>query len=278
MSASKKQVFFHVGLPKTGTTTFQAMLRQNEDYLAGHGLAVLGNKSETRAFSKAAGRFCRHGPMDIVARIAMKRAAAALEARVRDLPQERVLITDENLPGWRIKNLYSIRFADGAKYAVDTLEAAFKEHSVTWIMSTRDPADHLRSSYNYVVKQKGGTKDFEAWQKKIGSAEGLATLISDAAAHWGERGRLLAMEDAVREGGLWGADILRASGLSEDVIAGLAPVEAANARLPDALMPYVYRINEMKLDRDLRKEVLQLLLDVYDQARAADRVIEGGPK
>lgn len=265
----RKTVYFHVGLPKTGTTTVQAMLRENAGRLADEGLYVMCTDPLLRAVNRQAGRICKYGASDLAARFRLALAARRLASALKAVPQQRVLVSDENLPGWRIDNLYRLPFDAGPRLVMDALRAAFHDFDVRWIMGTRDAQAHMRSAHVFVTQQKGETAEFDSWAARVGEAGKIDRLVSDTRAYWGEAGHVFRMEDEVAAGGRWGHNILAQAGVSQAVLDRLADVDTANSGVPKGLLPFVRRVNALNLEDDARKAVVQVLRDLREDVMLA---------
>ena len=196
-------------------------------------------------------------------------AARRLARDVRDQACDTVLVSAENLPGWRINNLYKLSFASGARIALDDLKTAFAEFDVFWILGTRAAEQHLWSSYRFVSQRKGAKEPFEDWAARTGSTDMLERLVAETVAYLGDRTYVFRMEDEIAAGHPWGHNILSHVGLTPDQLAGLEDVAAENQSAPTDLLPYIKRINGMDLPKDVRQEIVAILRDVHGLRGAA---------
>ncbi len=264
MQRHNKRVFIHIGLPKTGTTTFQEMLRENAVALQEFGLATMTDGAALGDFSRQSGRIARYGRMDLTARWRMKRAARRLAEEVMAQPADTVLVSHENLPGWRTDNLYRVPYAQAAKIALDELRAALAECDVHWILGLRDSEAHLRSSYTFLSQRKGVCAPFDSWARANGS-EKLEKLIEDAVVDLGKNAYVFRMEDEVASGKPWGHNILEYIGIPPEQRAQLKDVSARNQSVPKDLLPYVHKVNAMRLPKKIRHEIIEVLKDVRNE-------------
>ncbi|MCC1491559.1 hypothetical protein [Cognatishimia sp. F0-27] len=259
-----KTVFVHVGFPKTGTSTFQAMLRHNAGRLAASGLAVVTDSPELVDFSKQAGRIGNPRRNALATRLHLRRSARSLADSVARLREPRVLISHENLPGWRVKNLYNTPFHKGPVKAISAVESAFGECRLTWMLMTREAAAHQRSAYKFFSRRKGTAERFEDWVAAMGPAENLDRMVEDARAYWGERLMVFRMEDEIASGDRWGHGMLRAIGVPQDVLDTLEDVPDEKVGLPPSLLPFAHRINALGLEKPLRQALVEMLPEVRD--------------
>lgn len=260
---TRQRVYFHIGLPKTGTTTFQTVLQENRDTLERFGLSVIVDSTAVRWFCKQSGRVTKNGRFDLMARLRMRQAARILAREVRKLPNDKVLVSAENLPGWRINNLYRVPFDKGARLALYELEAAFSEFDVKWILQTRDLGTHMMSAYRFLMQRKGVSGSFEEWVRQTGSTDCLRRLIDDTLAYLGDDTFVGRMEDEIGTKQIWGHGIFSFIGLTEGQISELQDVRPQNESVSKDLLPYISRINRMNLPKETRLQIVKVLEDMH---------------
>jgi hypothetical protein len=261
-SAMRKRVIFHVGLPKTGTSAFQDALELNRATLAGHGIAFSRKADLGGAFRKAMRDIVRHGPGRL-RQFRLDRAARDMRLWADGQEGQVILITDENLLGWRIRDMYRMRFADGPAHALAALRKAFESYDLSWVLFRREPASHMRSGYRYAVKLRGISNSFDDWKAQAGSADALDRLVTETAEALGPDGHVFDMETEKESDRPWGAPILDLAGVPADVIDALAPAPRTNEGMPDDLLDYVRKINAIGLDKKQRLQVVDVLLGMH---------------
>ena len=267
-----RRVVFHVGLPKTGTTNFQDTLDLNAEALARHGVAYSRKRDVGKPFRARIRDIVRYGsggPIGRWRRWRLARAAQDIRRWADAQEHPVVLITDENLLGWRIRDMYTMRFPDGPALAKRALEDAFQGYRIDWVLYSRNAGAHMRSSYRYAVKLRGVADDFETWAARAGSAEALDRLVSDARAAFGASGHHFRMEDEAASGRPWGAPVLALCGLSDAAIAELRRAPKSNVGIPDDLLEEVRALNALGLDKARRHDAVQILMRLYDRTTGA---------
>lgn len=274
-ASGRKRVVLHVGLPKTGTTAFQDSLALNHALLDANGLRV-GQKTDVgESFRRAIRNIVRKGPTWL-RRMRLDRAAREIRDWVDAQPADTVLITDENLLGWRIRDMYRMCYADGPAHAVAALDKALAGHRISWVLTRREAQAHMRSAYRYFVKLRGVSSDYDAWAREIGTPEALERLVDETAAALGDACLVLDMSVERARSGPWGAAILSHAGLDSDVIAQMQPGPVTNMGLPDDLLPYVRRINAIGLEKSDRHKAVDVMLSLYsDLTGTASREVFG---
>lgn len=261
-SGARRRVIFHVGLPKTGTSAFQDALDLNRDALAAHGIAFSRKSDLGAGFRTAMRDVVRHGAGYLRLR-RVDRAARNMRlwADAQDRPV--LLITDENLLGWRIRDMYRMRYADGPAHALAALRKAFEGYEIAWILVRREATSHMKSGYRYAVKLRGVSASFEEWAAEAGSPESLDRLLAETATAMGDEGHVFDMEEEIKSDRPWGAPILALAGLTDSQIESLVPAPRTNEGMPDDLLSYVRKINRIGLGKVERLKAVDVLLGMH---------------
>lgn len=261
-SSMPKRVILHVGLPKTGTSAFQDALELNRDAVEAADISFTTKVEVGKAFRERVRDIVRHGANRW--RLSrLDRAAMDIRDWVDRQPHSVALITDENLLGWRVRDMYRMTFQDGPQQAMNALHGAFEGYDLQWVLYRRDAMSHMRSSYRYVVKLRGVADNFEDWSRQIGTPEALNKLVDDAAKAFGEAGHVFDMEAEKTSGHAWGAPILSLAGMSDEEISKLTPAPRTNKGMPDELLDYVRQINAIGLDKPERLKAVEVVLRMH---------------
>lgn len=259
---ARKHVIFHVGLPKTGTSAFQDALVLNRDALRACGIAFSRKQDVGSDFRSAARDTVRYGPSRL-RQMRLDRAGR----RIRDWADAQkssvVLITDENLLGWRVRDMYRMTFDRGPAQAMRALQKAFDGDEISWVLFRRDPAAHMQSSYRYAVKLRGVSAEYDDWARETGRPEALGLLVAEAVKAFGVAGHVFDMEEQIASPRSWGAPILELAGMCPEDIDALKPAPRTNAGVPDGLLEYVRRINAIGLEKEQRLKAVDVLLTMH---------------
>jgi hypothetical protein len=166
----KKDLIFHIGLPKTGSTAIQAFLARNMDILHEHGIsypfiseeiASAGGASEGNALHE----FVRLTKQDAIALLYEDRAptffAKMVETAIEQSEHPTILISGEEL---------------SALTLLAHFEELSKHHRVRIIAYVRDPYDIVCSSWKQQVKVSGESRSFAAFVKDMEKFPGRVSI------------------------------------------------------------------------------------------------------
>lgn len=250
----------HIGLPKTGSTTFQKTLHLNADALAPHMTVInrinFGPQRQGLLRAHAHIRNCADTGIDLA--LLQTHLETALEAPLshcaQDLP---VLITDEGLCGphpGQFDNHTGVLPALDA--ALDALAAVLPAGRTIFHIVTRDHTKWVRSLYNQAVKQTrytGSSDDFAATLPP--DFDITAHIRQIQARHSDKDIRIHPMEG----NSLFpGQQILCDCGLPADTLANLAIPERENPSWSRPMLQAMRVINSADIDdkarNTLRKE------------------------
>jgi hypothetical protein len=266
--ASGKTVVVHPGFRKTGTTTIQTMLRENEALLAEHvGVVMRWSTPSSEAMHKAGQRLAA-APGPATAR-AFRRAARSMSAAIRALPQPVVILTDENIIGRRIVAGDRDVF-DMAAAALAIVEEEFAAHELRIVLTTRERSGWLRSCYNQDVKRHKFCGDLDAW---LTAHEGCRDWEQGApvlAAALSAPVRFLQMEDDLAEGRFLGRAILETAGLTEAVLDRVAPPSRQNPSLDAVQLELIREFNALDLPYGVTGRIVDVVRRRRDLLRHPD--------
>ncbi len=153
------KIIWHMGFQKTGTTSFQSILRRNQKALEKK-ISVFPKQESTRAVQEA-GLAYWDTPNDATKKALMD-AAKDIRKVVRDAERTVGLVSDENIMGLE---LYDEKggMIDMAAAIMPILEEACAPAQCEFVFYTRDFDGWYKSAYNQVVKQLRCRKDFDQW-------------------------------------------------------------------------------------------------------------------
>ncbi|MDT0681746.1 hypothetical protein RM543_03535 [Roseicyclus sp. F158] len=249
-----KRVVIHAGLPKTGSTAIQNMLRANENALE-QDMALAVREDRTRELRLAAYRILSRGGFR--ARHRLRRAARDLAQWAASAPQDTVLISDENLLGVTSGTLFGATYGDGPRAVVDALLTAFAGQDVIVVLYTREGEALRRSCHNQKVRNGGGTMDYAGFCRAFPDPTMPARLAADLKADLGARARIVTLEDEAD--GRVGRTVLREAGMGEAAIDALIEPPRINVSIPAAVLELIREINGLGLPDEKRREVVALV-------------------
>ena len=234
-----RRIVFHLGLPKTGSTTIQETLRINSDRLAEAGIVVSARDGLTRSLRKAALARARQDTW--LARLWYRVALRLFAWRVRTRRFQTFLVSDENILGTESATLFSqdgqADFGAVALRMERALGAGFTCHYVIYL---RARESWRASAYNQTLKKTKHDKTFSEWCADNTELSGPDRIVARLQAALGDRLTVVAMESELSAEAPLGSAVLTAAGLDESGIAALARPLASNVSLPDAALEFIH--------------------------------------
>lgn len=257
------RVVLHVGLPKTGSSAVQAMLRANEEKLAReHGTRILLARELKPLYRAIAtlSKASRPGPFRWMR---LHWAVRRLRRRVSAYQARSIILSHEMILGFNSGTLFKTRFDDGPAQAIRALRKVFKGDDMRWVVYERDPAHQKRSAYNQNVKIRQVSSEFAAWERENCPPGVFDQLVGDLKAELGDRLSVLDYDTEKRAGGLFGAQLLTLAGLSDAALRDLEVTPAVNVSIPPDLLDLKRRCNALGLSKHAGREVMKLLEEAY---------------
>ncbi len=237
------KIIWHMGFQKTGTTSFQSVLRRNEDTLRQH-IAIFPKRKWTQDVQNA-GLAYWDEPSGANEK-ALTQAAQDIRKSIRDDEHTCGVVSDENIIGLE---LYDDKggMIDMAAAILPILEKACAPATCEFVFYTRDFDGWYKSAYNQVVKQLRCQKDFDQWvedapfstdwdedhaylQKTVISPVTFSDMRQDGA-----------------DGLLIGGHILRMAGISDDVLHNLNKPVGRNESLSPGALQFMREINRSRI-------------------------------
>ena len=244
----------HIGLPKTGSTTFQKTLHVNADTLAPH-MTVINRITfgpQRQGLLRAHAHIRNTAATGIELGPLQTHLETALEARLSQIAQDRpVLITDEGLcgphPGQFAEHTGVLPALDAA---LDALAALLPQGRTVFHIVTRDHARWVRSLYNQAVKQTRYTGSLEDFTATLPPGFDITAHIRNlCSAHSDKDIRIHPMEGS----NLFpGQQILLDCGLPADTLATLAIPERENPSWSHPMLQAMRVINSADIDEKTR--------------------------
>lgn len=176
------KIVIHAGFHKTGTTSVQAMLRENADLLDPHVRVLL--KEHFEDLTKTARSFSIEPREETLAEVA-KSAAGFFAGMDRDDPRP-ILMASEDLSG-HMPGRHGLESYDSAGLIMKCIAvAAFAclgdDTDVTFYFSVRDRTAWLRSTWWQNLRSTRLTLDFEDYARRFDEADSLEEILDGVAA------------------------------------------------------------------------------------------------
>lgn len=248
----KKKIIWHLGFRKTGTTSIQYLL----DHLPVEcqpDLFLSPRDHLTRAWRQlivaATATRTRPNPADL--RIEIAKVAAELDA----VPQNTILVSDENLFAFSLFTPDGSHFFDWAAEVLPLVEAEFSRFENVFFAYTRPLENWLKSSYSQEVKRGRTWRGYGAWRKAVPAScnwtDGLATIRAAI------RSPLVVIEqsDDLDQGLPLGAGLLEFAGVKRADVVKLGPAPRLNEGLSATTMRMFRLFNLVGLNGFIRSIV-----------------------
>ena len=253
------RLIIHLGVQKTGTTSFQARLMQNAEVLAPRLVVFTPVRGTPTQKLGRAGMNFSLDPDAVRERLLVE---AITRVREEILPLGRdCLISHENLPGAVLGNGPTRRLYPQIGRIIGMLDAGFAPLVPEYVIYTREMAGWLQSVHAQVVISDRYLGTFDQFRFEMADCGTWAELEERVRRQVGaDRLRVFRLEDepdAARPG----QQILRFVGLNEAELAALPGVERLNIRVPVAAVEFVRRLNGSALERAALQDVVRVVLE-----------------
>lgn len=257
--SERRLLVIHFGLPKTGSSTIQEMLRLNRDTLRRLGVAVSARDDLTCELRSSNNRFIKKGGLLNQAR--QRLALWRFSRRVRLVSEPVLLVSDENLLGTRSAYLFAPQKYERFEAIAKSIDQACRSPDLEcrYVVYTRDLERWRKSSYNQSAKTAKHLLDFQTWCDKNDNLKGPDQIVEKLRAALGERLVVVAMEDELGSGVPLGSAVLSACGLSSNEVSDLKTPQPSNVSMPPNALELIRILGEYGLEREAIKKVTQAL-------------------
>lgn len=253
------RLIIHLGVQKTGTTSFQARLMQNSDVLAPRmSVHTPVRGTPTQKMGRAGMNFSLDP--DAERERLLVEAIARVHEEIWPLGRD-CLISHENLPGAVLGNGPTRRLYPQIGRIIALLDAGFAPLVPEYVIYTRDMAGWLKSVHAQVVISDRYLGTFDDFLVEMADCGTWAELEGRVRRQVGPlRLRVFRLEDEV-DAARPGQQILRFAGLSEAELAALPGVGRLNTRVPAAAVEFVRQLNGSALERAALQDVVRVVLE-----------------
>jgi hypothetical protein len=251
-----RRVIFHFGPPKTATSTFHGMLKNNRSAF-GPGIAVSARDDLTSALRSIGAEMLagKGSPL----RKRLQTAVRTLRSTMAATDADTIIVSDENLFGIFSRTVFSAKFEDGPAQILAEVESQLAGWDLQYICYMRDPQKWRDSCYNQTVKLLGATEDHATWIAKHPDLSVPQKMVDGFKSVLGDRLTVVQMEDEAARYGYVGRRVLELSGLDETVINALPVPRYSNVSISPASLEFIRRLNGLGLNRPERLQVAKLV-------------------
>jgi len=252
LAAGQRRIVFHIGPPKTATTTFQHMLNANAARLAPD-IAVFARGKLNSRVRSAATKVAEGG--GLLRRLRLRLAITRLARRIRARPEAMIIVSDENLIGFSTQNLFDPRGAETPLLVLDLLERAFPGFDRRYVAYARSADAWRDSCHAQAVKWGGAAEDPAHWAQRFPDLDQARRNLQTLAARIGARFEVVDMAEEVGRDGFVGRRVLELAGLDADAISMLDRIESKNLAYSEASLVFMRAVNALDLDKSARRKV-----------------------
>ena len=251
-----RRVIFHFGPPKTATSTFHVMLRNNVGQF-GPGVAISARDDLTLTLRNVGAEMLagKRGAL----RNRLQATVQSMRSAMSAMAAQTIIISDENLFGIFSRTVFSARFEDGPAQILAELESQLAGWDLQYICYTREPHKWRDSCYNQTVKLSGGTQDYATWIAAHADLSVPQKMVDSFRSVLGDRLTVVPMEDEVARYGYVGRRVLELAGIDEAVINALPVPNSSNASISPASLEFIRQVNCLGLNRPERLKVAKLV-------------------
>lgn len=244
-----KKIIWHLGFRKTGTTSIQYLLDQIPR--AAHpDLFISSRDGLTQPWREQVVRATRSGTRPDPSRLRAEMARVA--ERLRQVDQDRILISDENLFAFSLFGRDGRHFFDWAADILPLIETEFADFDNVFVAYTRPLEAWLKSSYAQEVKRGRTWRSLAAWRARVPASCNWDDGIARIRAAIRSPLVLLAQSEDLDAGLPLGARLLEMAGLPPAAIRALGPAPRLNESLSPANMRLLRLFNLFGLNGLIR--------------------------
>ena len=208
------QIIIHAGLPKTGTTSIQAMLADEAEALQKRGVCVVVRGDATRQLRTAGfSALLRNG--GFLGRSYYRRKARTFWNDVLKSDCRVVLVSDENLLGIRSRDMFDPSAKHHALVVAQQLRESLPEQAtLKFVLYERDSEALHRSAWNQ-RRRKGSALSYDEWSSQFPDLDEAKRIIESMQDAFGQAVTVVKMEDEIANGRFLGEQVLAAAGVPD---------------------------------------------------------------
>lgn len=245
-----KHFVVHVGLRKTATTSIQFVLSAGASILADKAHALPRDTHfetwRTHVYRYMLATPEQAGSHKKAMLDGIEAEAKAVLPWLEALPEDTVIISDENLFGARVY-AHGETIFDWAEEVLPIVERAWSGHKITFVLYVRDQEKWLRSCHNQEVKNNRAPLTYTEWRQRIPEYFDLQRNARHLAENLNSDMQIVALEDELAEGARVGKALLEIAGISKEDIARLPHPKVLNQSLPPAALDFMIAVNKLPI-------------------------------
>lgn len=209
------RIFLHCGFHKTGTTSFQHYMMENQDHWPEGFAAMTRAMPLVRALRQRIHEYYQW-PNALTA-FASRATAQAVKRRIESLGADTVIFSMEGVSGMVPDEKDRASVYPNSNFGLTCLYEALAEHEPTILFSTREKSAWIKSVYGHRVRVRGLGMDYETFSSRAKYVSmDWDSLIATTTKGIDAPVVVRAMEDDLHEGGMPGWHFLELAGLGDE--------------------------------------------------------------
>lgn len=253
-AARMARLIFHLGFPKTGSTTIQQLLRINRDELFRRGILVSPRDEFSRSLRRSAIHWARDG--GLFNRLVVSLALRIFASKIKSARFDSLIVSDENIIGVESARLFSSVCRADYSLVVRCLEKMLgPSFDCYYIAYTRDSEKWRVSAYNETIKKGKHAHSYSNWCMRNSDLNAPNKIISRLYDILGERLLVVRMEDELATGKPLGSVLLNLAGLESAEILKLRKAPISNLSLPEGALAFIRILGESGYHGRLLKKI-----------------------
>jgi hypothetical protein len=241
--APMPKLIFHLGFPKTGSTTIQELLKINRDELFRRGILISPRDEFSRFLRRSAIRWARAGGLFywLIVNLSLRMFAS----KIKSAKFESLIVSDENIIGVESARLFSsvchVDYGLVVRSLENLLGSSFDCH---YIVYTRNSEKWRTSAYNQTIKKGKHVHSYSDWCIRNSDLNAPNRIITRLYNILGDRLLVVKMEDELSTGNPLGSVLLRIAGLESSQISELKKARIRNVSLPEGALAFIRILGE----------------------------------
>lgn len=207
----RRRVIVHAGLPKTGTSSIQAMLLDRADAFSRIGTHVIARPDHMKPMRLAARRIQRGGlvAMQGFANFAVE--ARRLRQKVDAAGAGTTIISDENILGISSRLMFGQQFGYRSRALIKSLIWTFRAYDTHFVLYDRTPADLHRSALTQNWN-KGRKVEANVWAERFPDINVPRRFLTAMKAAFPSHVTIVQMSDDLSDGAYLGQGLMQLAG------------------------------------------------------------------
>ena len=255
------QVIFHLGFPKTGTTTIQSTISVNRALISKTVWFRL-HGGKTRALRDASRIYQRRDRESD--RVRLHQLLCKMGDKITESGLGIALISDELLVASHMARKDCLDYVQSAERVLPMIVEAMPQHDVQFVFYSRQMDKWLKSAYQQFVKTRRIRVGLDEWTAGLTFPLDWDEISKRLKAATSRPLDFIAMETEIGPGKVLGQHLFRLIGLSEAQIGDLKIPETKNVSLSPGALEFMLSANASEIDQKDMWKIRKLVIENPD--------------